>query len=709
MKKQIMLFIVALAFVLTLTGAVSAAETNTTSTQYQIGQQVTQQALADTTLNMKQSNKNLLITTANTATLNNKTTEDCAQAVIDKTSTLSNSQKISYGNGNLLVINDPSGPLWFTFISQTGTKLMAKTYTINENGKITTGKTVNIGTTQNSTSFKDAITKLGSNGYNTAAIANLWAAGAPSDLLKAAASYGEVNPVSINGYAMAKSFDQNYAPSTRKEKQIVIASPGSGGLDNMAYFGLLDVAPQKASGISFIAMDTGNPEYVVYMLYNSKVTPAAGTLVLLKYVNMQSTFTQTTGITVTSGTRSEIQYICWLLTKLKADPNALFTVEKSVKINQDNYNYLTTNGIDLNYINNLGSSNAAYNEVTYSQIAPDDSAYSTWKSIGEQAATSAINLLNFSKGDPDVCVVTSAGWAVVNGQSTAGALDGLVKVLGIPVKNIMAFKTPAWAPLWFAIAKKDASGALNTVFMQYINGALVQSHYPYNGVDQYVYNLKVGTPENPGLMENESYAKGSVVKFLEGGSDSPVPTYDKGYYQQDYYPVTLINQWAIGVPWNYLYEAVNDGSFACSAMCQRRLNAYNVLSNYPLGPNERYIVITPISVHDLAYMEVLNVSPGDVSYFTTGQRNSTVYPNNVGLFIRWNDQTQTGSLVALDFDQNTLYTMQGSIGTQNYWYRTVYYALWYYQHAISGKDMASQVQALYTTANLVLMQTIWKY
>src|SRR5690606_38436350 len=112
------------------------------------------------------------------------------------------------------VIDDPDGLLWYTFISQTGDTLMAKKFTISQSGTITASKTVNIGTTQTSANFQKAITTLGSNGYNTAAIANLWANGAPADLLATTYTAGTVNQGSMINYAIIKQFQQNYPSAT---------------------------------------------------------------------------------------------------------------------------------------------------------------------------------------------------------------------------------------------------------------------------------------------------------------------------------------------------------------------------------------------------------------------------------------------------------------------------------------------------------------
>ena len=350
-KKQIILLIIALAFTLTLTGAVSAANTNTT----QIGQQVTDQALADTNLNLSQSDKNLVITTASTAYLTGQTTEDSVQAVVDKTSTLRDGQAITYGSGNLLIINDPDGPLWFTFVSQTGNTIMAKTFTISQTGTITASKTVNIGTTQTSANFQKAIATLGSNGYNTAAIANLWAAGAPADLLATTYTAGTITSGAMNNYAMIKQFTQNYPSGTN----YLFISPGN--LNDDSY--LFDSLGMTKS----YAMSGGDPDKLGIMQYNS--TSKTGILLVMQMNNLTSNFTAQTGTSVVEGTLSGIQYNLWLLNQLKTNPSSLYAILAKKSIDETAYNYLWYDstlgyghGLDETYILGLPDITTTYDQ-----------------------------------------------------------------------------------------------------------------------------------------------------------------------------------------------------------------------------------------------------------------------------------------------------------------------------------------------------------
>lgn len=201
MRNHIMLLTVAFIVVVTLTGAASAAATNTTTDAYLSGQEVADSAMADANLGLNQSAGNLVITTAGSATLNDQSSEGGAQAVVDTTSSLATGQAITHGSGNLLSLNDPNGPLTYTFVSlATNGALRAQTYTVTGTGLsyiISHGSSVYIGADMTQDQWNYAIEQLGANAYSIICIANLWASGAPADLLAETFTTGISMPVPL--------------------------------------------------------------------------------------------------------------------------------------------------------------------------------------------------------------------------------------------------------------------------------------------------------------------------------------------------------------------------------------------------------------------------------------------------------------------------------------------------------------------------------
>src|SRR5690606_16822347 len=71
--------------------------------------------------------------------------------------------------------------------------------------------------------------------------------------------------------------------------------------------------------------------------------------------------------------------------------------------------------------------------------------------LGQRAALTAMDRLEFSKGDPDILVLTNAGRAVVDGQTTERAISGITDVGGQRNSDGTLYQVnrPSWKPLWF--------------------------------------------------------------------------------------------------------------------------------------------------------------------------------------------------------------------------------------------------------------------
>ena len=319
--------------------------------------------MADANLGLNQSAGNLVITTAGSATLNDQSSEGGAQAVVDTTSSLATGQAITHGSGNLLSLNDPNGPLTYTFVSlATNGALRAKTYTVTGTGLsyiISHGSSVYIGADMTQDQWNYAIEQLGANAYSIICIANLWASGAPADLLAETFTTGNINAGTIASYAMTRSFALTYPNGSN----YVITN--AGGLDD-------DALMYGVFGFNEILFSTssGTPGETAFINYNtdSNNGDRYGVLALMKINDLTSQFKAATGITVVAGTLSEIQYNLWLLNLLKTNPAALFTVETLRSVSENDIAYLWYDdalgyghGIDHDYIASLSAASATWN------------------------------------------------------------------------------------------------------------------------------------------------------------------------------------------------------------------------------------------------------------------------------------------------------------------------------------------------------------
>lgn len=702
MKKTAILLTLAFVFTLTICGTASAA-----TESYNIGQEATQNAIADTQLGFSSANGTLVITNAGATELNGNSTEGGQQAVVDTTATLTPDQQVTYGKGNLVVLNKPNDPLEFTFVTKENNVLLAKRFYRNSEGTLTSGATVYISDNMAESNWNTIIAALGKNAYDIVGIANLWANGAPSDLLKIAGTSGVSEGLST-GYVSSRSFYENFPLANSQQSYHVMVSPGAG--DDDVPMTILDVVPLKwvGSGSSQVynyqALNNGNPNENIYIMWDRSSN--TGILALMKHnENLVNEFTAQTGITVVSGGLSEIKYVLWLFNKMKTDPGSLITLDKLASINKADFDYLwgtamidpndptKTNvifnpghGFDKAYINNLPNYAHSYQ---YQNILPLNN-YQSMETIGSQAAQIAQGLLGFNNGDSNLLVITSAGYSLLDNQATLGALDGIISVTGSTIGNLFSLKRGLWTPLWFLFVQKGINGELNSVFIQYneISQTLKVVPVVYNGNSYNVFDISGA---------NLAGGSGSA------GWNKSLAVYNAYTYnipdsaQQDYYLVSLTNQWAYGMPYAFLKSAIGGGCPG-SGLTQGYLIANYVKNNFPLGANQIYIYLS-ITAHckEQVLIDSLGLSAAQGTYYTTGLRYSTDN-QAAGIFLRWNTLTNTGEAILLDLNTAIINQLQP---TNNYYYKTMYWAVWYLDQAFPSKPLYYTAMTAFTVARII--------
>ncbi|MEW6010953.1 MAG: hypothetical protein AB1604_06630 [Euryarchaeota archaeon] len=681
-KNKYLFIAMAFLAVISICGTVSAAE------PYTIGELITQDAISDPDLGYSNADDVLCISNGGSAFLNDLTTENSLQAIIDTTSELPNSQKITTGKGNLIGLLDPLGDLSFTFVAKKGTQIMAKQYKVistDSSFTLSSGKTVEISSYISSSQWNELEHVFGKNSFEIISIANAWASGAPIDLLKIAGSSGGVSQGLISGYVMSKSFYDNYPLLSAEESYHVITTPG-GGDDNVPEY-LLELSPLKwvrdsnrVTYFNYMAMDNGNPNQAAYMWWN-RLTQN-GVLALMSSSQLENVFETENGIRLIKGTISEIQFNSWLLDKLHNNPGSLIQVEMLKQMNKDDFDYLWANGIDMDYLDNY-MSNKAHTYLIENIVTLVN--YDQMYSIGKNAALMAQSALDYQKGDSNLGVISSAGFVLLNGYSTQGALDGLSSITGTTMDNLMNLKRAIWQPLWFTFIKKELNGQLNAVIVKYINGNLEISP---------VYDI------SGEALKNDKHAQAMSKVFSGGEADNP-------YFQQDYYIISLANQWAIQTPYNYQISGVGGGCPG-SGLSQGYLIANYVLTNYPLAPGQKYMTISiPAHCKEQVIKDSLGVSAALGTYYTMGLSNYALNPNLAGIFVIWDDFSQTGTALLLNMDRSIINTMQDQdFGPNNYYYRTMYWALWYIESAFPGQSRyAESLDAFSVLREIPITQT----
>lgn len=670
MKKQFVLLTLLFICAMSIMGSASAVDvTNTTGTAYTTGAQVTQDALADKGLGLQTSDSNLLITTAGSATLaNNQSTQDGMQAVIDKTQNLKKTgQQITQSQGNLLTINNPNGPLEYIFISNTNGVLMAKKYTVSAAGIKTATTAVRLDTGLDQTTFNNNIATLGSDGFAIANIANLWAAGAPADLMATTYTTGNINQGTIDNYAMTKSFVQNYKTGS----YYVITHAGGMDDDAAIYgpFGFNEIVYSTSSGsddetafINYIPKTDSKGNMIGYI---------SGTLVLMKKNDaaVLSAYKASTGKTVVSGTLSEIEFNEWLLTQLSTNANSLFTVEYVKTLTADsNYvssaiNYLWYDptlgyghGIDKAYISVLPDA-ASWNTVT--SVIPT-TAYNQMFALGQQAFTSAYTSGLFTAADLAAgrVSVTLAPYYVnfQNSMSLVGFIDGIISAgkaalaaagytnaEGFTVDNVLQIRNP-WT--W--------TSSIPAVFTV-VDATSAAAYQQARSVDVLVTKaVKVTT----------NYSSGSFTQTTTGITDvSPSVIKSSGKVNGIFIPAVagIMYAWAGNAPYSYIRTISRVG---CICSAREYEAAISAMGQFPLGSNGYYMLMAltqfgttgfssetnrQISARTTAY----GVSPSLGTYYSVGRSSDSDYDS---ILISWNGATNTGTAALIRFDSSVFDT-----------------------------------------------------
>jgi len=698
---------IALIFAIAVCGTVSATET------YDIGQQVTNNASSNLGItNSTSPDDALLITTAGSASYKGGSTEDSLQGVLDTTSA------ITPGNGNLVTLNDPNGALEFTFVKKSGNEVFARRYTPILSGNAFTIKSSNtvylsnsILANMNEAQWNVIKQELGANAFEIVSIASAWANGAPEDLLKFAGTSGGVSEGLLSGYVKAKSFQNNFPLNNSAQSYHVMTTPG-GGDDNVPMT-ILSVNPAQwvrqvpnqsdPLMINYQGMINGDPLESAYIWWDrsgSTTSPGNGILAVMKF---NSGLLNEYGKPVSGGGLGQIQFLQWLYTQkniFSGNMGSLILVDSLKKMNQSDFNYLWGNvvgttytpghGIDKTYIAKLDDLNHQYEKNTGIITTSD---YNAMKAIGEQAAKMAEAAFG-SKLTGDDLVITSAGYALLkDGQgrltiSTLGALDGIRSVAGSKVDNLLSLSRSIWTPLWFAFVKKSGdlpNVDLNTVFIEY-NAATGLRLVPvtYGGSDHNVFNIGLNS-NLAGNSTSEGWRKSQAVERAYTNNRA----YNiQEYAQQDFYVVAVANLWAYGVPYELLVASVG-GACPGSGFTQGYVIADYVRTNFPL--NSRYMHVGfPAHCKEMIINHILGTSAAEGTYFTPGVRIRNT--NNAGIFILWNEATNTGEAILLEMDRNIINSMQNQdIPNNNHFYQTAYWALWYVDKAIPGKERYAEL------------------
>lgn len=624
------------------------------SESYKLGYEIT--AKADSLLDFKNADEVLAITTAGVPKLNGQTSEPAIDGILNYAT-----EYISYGRGNILMLRQTAvDPIDFCFVVKKGNELNAAIFTNGNKKEVYLGTISEYMTTSQWNALYKAVG--GENAFSFASLANGWYDGVTFDVLQEAAFHGHICEGTLGGYTITKALLQYYPPiqETGNGKQSpgditsykVLGIPGDSSNDAVIFF--LDATSGKTSYVGFNTTSTGATEKMIgFVRWNSKTN--RGTIIVMEYDSdaNKKLFEKETGITG-DGSLEQLKYNTWWINRIYKNPASLVNVliEKE-GLNKEQYLYLVgvedddedeeghvinatnSHGLDYAYIQSLDLPNA----VRENAIAKKGSlTYNDFKAIGQKAAKTAKEIyekelgIKIHKDMPNLMVMTSAGYVMINEQSTEACWDGLFEELGsrLSRKTLLPDHKAIWTPLWFNFVLNQDDGSLMGIYMRYNEDGTFYIG-EYNGTN--LYNINMTTLNN---------------SAVSGGISS------EAYIDGNYFSIQSIsNAWSAGPAFDQIMSFLFH-NHACPGVQPGFFMVDYIHENFPLNENQSYIYIANEQYcKDDSLEYILDVSPGLGNYFvqklTSDEYKGADDFDEEGILIIWDSANNIGQAVSLSY------------------------------------------------------------
>jgi len=261
--------------------------------------------------------------------------------------------------------------------------------------------------------------------------------------------------------------------------------------------------------------------------------------------------------------------------------------------------------------------------------------------LGQRAAWIAKDQLKFNKGDPNVLVLTNAGRAVVDGQTTERAISGVTKVSGLQNgdNTLWQVNRADWKPLWFYFYNKKSGKA---VYLEPDEACYTKSPAELKATPPYAAFSKVvivtGDLEK---MLADTNAGNATMTALGGDAFSLV---------------SISNAWAHGAPYDLLSSVMLHNHF-CPGVSSGYLLAKYVEQEMPITNGTSYVVIScPMWCKDDIFPILWDLTPGKGGHYIIPlsdddqEKLTEKYGTRpAGIFVRWDSKQKEGHALALGF------------------------------------------------------------
>jgi len=642
---------------------------------YRLGREVTRKA--DELLNFSTADAVLCITTAGVPRRNGTTTEDSIEGILNQANGL-----ITKGRGNLLILRKTAvDTVNFAFIAKRGAEL---TLVYFHNGSLIPAYHGTISVNMTQAQWTNANHKIGKDTYPIASLANAWAVGTPTDLLRAAAFHGHMCDGIISGYAISEVLLKYFPPIQEtlthagapydKTSYRVVTIPGDSKDDAFVY--ILNLTPGKGGSLSgYDTSATGaTRQMAAFIRWNGELR--TGTLIVLNFnrTAFQKDFKNETGLIPTPVQQHDhshdgvtldhvhsdmypLKLTTWLLGKLNENPEKYVNILLAKEgLTEEQFHHILgadaniTNpdgtvripareaaGLDMIYITGLNLPNAVPavpSPADKGQLTPEQ-----MKQIGIDAANLARQIflnekgINLEKDDRDLLVLTSAGYSRLNGQLTDMTMDGIFEVLGSRLSRytLLPMHNTHWKPLYFSFTLRGADG--------------VTMHSVYMSYDPENHKFVVGTGAD-GKQVND-------IGPIALNNQTQLNNLRNNIFKEDNFGniQSIANVWRNNPPFHQLLAFLFH-DHACPGVQPGFFIVDRILTEFPLSGQENYFWLSSrIYCKDDSLTYLLGISPGSGTYMSQRLPRALISPEipEEGVLVVWDPVTRTGRAVIVSF------------------------------------------------------------
>jgi formylmethanofuran dehydrogenase subunit E-like metal-binding protein len=261
--------------------------------------------------------------------------------------------------------------------------------------------------------------------------------------------------------------------------------------------------------------------------------------------------------------------------------------------------------------------------------------------LGSKAAKTAMQELKVEKGNANVLVLTSAGHAIIDGQTSQAAIKGLAAESGNSIGDANLFQVlrPHWKPVWFYFFNRATGEA---VYMQADSSLLNKPLEEFKAL--------------PADNVFSKISKANVdLDYLANHTDEGNATFDKKAFNGNEFSVVgFSNVWARGGSFDFL-QATAFHDHLCPGVTSGLFLAKFVENKLPINniTAESYKVIAcPQWCKDDLLQMRWDATPGKSGMFVMALTDAEkkAVPNIAGIYIRWNDTSKEGNALALGYN-----------------------------------------------------------